>query len=807
MRDKNKALEGIEQSASEVGRNILQTPLDTILNSYQATMNEFSQADPISILPDRTVPLIDTSIVMAHNAYNSLSSGAIWPNQQLSLTELLDIGVRGLELDVHWDKGTIRLCHELCLPEFPGVSIGYNRPLSEALTEVQKWLTNHTSETVILKFEDYLDPVKTGAPVRELARVLQENLNTSSIFTPTSLTQTFNGNWPSIDQMNAMGKQLILMPQNSGQNQALFFDGNWGRRFKNTYNTGTIARVRPNNLTISRSLGTKLIEVGEDRTFIGTLVDTARKIPFLDRLIPHDLVASQMTKEEIQQLRANGVNLISLDNIERNDARLTPSMTLSDLRNNAYVFIPVAIAAAALTSRDKEDKLLSTTAKRSFIQLLVASTLPDEGRILYNSVDSGISAYNESTELARRADRVMTTLDQARAVSHSLVSGMGKGAETVARIGLSNVTGQSISNSITSAPTLLSTVGKIASNFIVTKIILDPPIGVIKGAYQGFTRSDQPPGIWSRTKSVFSGAMDGFVRGIESSMFGLVKFDDPNEPRIDSSIDELTDRMENLSLGNNLKRSEKTFLTKETGAVFNLKETILQYNSHQEKVIKEIMGLSKLTTKTDVEEILPGISVKDSGKIMFIPEEDHIKEHGSNIDKIIKQIESRTREENAREVIFLERKEEGENLGMSDVILLANIIKYNETNKEKIILPQGIEATPIYQDAKLYNIAKENGIRVIGAEGKGLKHSKESPLYNQERVEYMVERFTTMIEQGYNITMPVGTNHIQSLEQALVQSNTSKREEHVDKVIVGKFTSKVVEEKTKSSLQQNLLHK
>lgn len=119
VRDKNKALEGMEELVSEVGRNLLDTPADTLLNSYQATMNGLSKAAPINILPDRTVPLIDTSIVMAHNAYNSLSSGAMWPNQQLSLTELLDLGVRGLELDVHWDKGEVRLCHELCAPKYP----------------------------------------------------------------------------------------------------------------------------------------------------------------------------------------------------------------------------------------------------------------------------------------------------------------------------------------------------------------------------------------------------------------------------------------------------------------------------------------------------------------------------------------------------------------------------------------------------------------------------------------------------------------------------------------------------------------
>jgi hypothetical protein len=506
MRNKDKALEGMEQVVIEVGHNILEAPEGRLLNSYEATIGGLSEAAPINILPDRTVPLTDTSIVMAHNAYNSLSEGALWPNQQLSITELLDIGVRGLELDVHWNNGDVRMCHELCTPRYTDIVLGLNRPLADALQEVQAWLNNHPTETIILKFEDYLNPVRHGAPPGELGNVIRSNLNTTSIFTPSDLSSAFHGTWPSIDQMNALGKQIILMPQNSGEDPSLFFGGGWGGRFKNPFNTGTIARVRPSNLTIPRRATTQLIEVGEDKSFLGWLVDSARKIPVVGGFIPHDTVAGQMTKEEIQQLRANGVNLISLDKIEHNDPRLSSSFTLSDLKNNAYVFIPVAIAAAALTPRDHGDRLLSTTAQRTMIQLLVATTLPDEARVLYNATDAGISAYNASAEEISKAKGIMTVFDKVKAVGYSLLAAVGKAIETIGKIGLSNITAQSINTGTIAPTTMLGTAAKTSVNVIATKIITDPIIGTVKGLVTG------------------KGMVHGFLDGVDSSTFGLTSF-------------------------------------------------------------------------------------------------------------------------------------------------------------------------------------------------------------------------------------------------------------------------------------------
>jgi hypothetical protein len=751
MLTKEEAFKGVEQLASEVGRSILQRPIESLLSSYQVGLTGLSQAAPISILPNRTLPLNETSIVLAHNAYNSLAEGALWPNQQPSITELLDIGIRGLEFDVHWNNGAIRLCHELCAP----ICLGYNRRLEDALVEVNSWLQLHPNETIILKLEDYLK----GAPRRALFGVVNNTLNTSSIFTPVELSSTFNNNWPSIDQINGLGKQLIIMPQNT-HSEPLFFYGDWGKQFKNNFNSSTIAKVRNANLTIvEQRLSTKLFEVGEDRTFFGTVGDYARNIPLIGQYIP---VAAQMTKEEIRALRTSGVNIISLDNVGVADSRLTSSMTISDMRDSAYILIPAAVALAAFTPREQGEKTLGTASKRAFVQLLVASTLPDEGRVLYNSVDTGISAYNESAALTTRARGVMTTMDQVRAVSHSLASGIGKGAETIARIGLSNVTGQSTPS------TLVGAIGQTVANFIVVKIILDPPLGAVKGAYQGFTDTTQPPGFWSRTKAVMSGAADGFVRGIESSMFGLVSFPDPNQHHVDPDMQELTNMMGQLNI-NHLRRTEKEYLTELFGNDVNEKGFNLQSWLHkQAPEHKDLLNdLIKVAILEAGQAPLPQKSQStDEARIEVVGEQDHIKQHGSNIEEIIKSINK-----GKDTVIALERKQAGNNLGMTDVILMAKIIQYNEktTEENKIKLLEEIKSSPIYQDALLYlkaqEISQEKGIKiqVVGIEGKGLEHTKESPQYNQGREEHMKKAITELATQGSNVKILVGEAHKKEL--------------------------------------------
>src|SRR5690606_5851258 len=60
-------------------------------------------------------PLGQTSFQYTHNSYNSVAYqnlGSYWdPNHQVSVVDQLDLGIRALELDVHWAYSKLILCH------------------------------------------------------------------------------------------------------------------------------------------------------------------------------------------------------------------------------------------------------------------------------------------------------------------------------------------------------------------------------------------------------------------------------------------------------------------------------------------------------------------------------------------------------------------------------------------------------------------------------------------------------------------------------------------------------------------------
>ena len=73
-------------------------------------------------------------------------------------------------------------------------------------------------------------------------------------------------------------------------------------------------------------------------------------------------------------------------------------------------------------------------------------------------------------------------------------------------------------------------------------------------------------------------------------------------------------------------------------------------------------------------------------------------EHGASVRALVERMEKMSEEEGKRSVVALERKEEGENLGMRDVRLLAEVMRYNEGKRgaEKIVLPAGVEGTALW---------------------------------------------------------------------------------------------------------------
>ncbi|MFV0251175.1 MAG: hypothetical protein AB8U53_05695 [Rickettsia aeschlimannii] len=108
---------------------------------------------------------------------------------------------------------------------------------------------------------------------------------------------------------------------------------------------------------------------------------------------------------------------------------------------------------------------------------------------------------------------------------------------------------------------------------------------------------------------------------------------------------------------------------------------------------------------------------------------------------------------------------------MKDVIKITTILEYNEKNPDTPIkLPAELENTSILQDALLYEVAKENKIKIISLEGKNLEHLKDTTLYNENREQYMTSVINEIRGKGYNVIASVGSSHLVSLEKNLENS-------------------------------------
>ena len=116
-------------------------------------------------------------------------------------------------------------------------------------------------------------------------------------------------------------------------------------------------------------------------------------------------------------------------------------------------------------------------------------------------------------------------------------------------------------------------------------------------------------------------------------------------------------------------------------------------------------------------------------------------------------------------------------MGMKDIRLLAEIIDHNVKNiddkTKQIPILQHIIDSNIYRDAELYRLAVGQGVKVICAEGKGLKNLNGNDIshtqgneYNKARENAMVQAINDVQRAGYNIIMPVGSAHIDSLTKA-----------------------------------------
>lgn len=104
------------------------------------------------------VPMRNAPWVFTHNSYNSPAEMglALSPqdrNQNLTVVQQLDEGVRSLELDVHLFLGRPVLCHSTG----PHLGCTTEKTFREVLREIRGWMDRHPRQVLLLYLEGHLD--------------------------------------------------------------------------------------------------------------------------------------------------------------------------------------------------------------------------------------------------------------------------------------------------------------------------------------------------------------------------------------------------------------------------------------------------------------------------------------------------------------------------------------------------------------------------------------------------------------------------------------------------------------------------
>ncbi|HYD79207.1 MAG TPA: ricin-type beta-trefoil lectin domain protein [Paucimonas sp.] len=153
-------------------------------------------------------PLNRIQVLGAHNAWND--SGATWANQRWPLNQLLNYGIRNVDLDVHLDGGEVVLCHENCGSIY---SAKDNYP--NELWRVRNWLDANPKAIVFIDLEDRAN-YQSGVvgPLTSIFGAL--------LYKPSDKPA---GRWETPREMIAKGKRVIVKSANNTYDGTVVWNG------------------------------------------------------------------------------------------------------------------------------------------------------------------------------------------------------------------------------------------------------------------------------------------------------------------------------------------------------------------------------------------------------------------------------------------------------------------------------------------------------------------------------------------------------------------------------------------------------
>ncbi|CCI47907.1 unnamed protein product [Albugo candida] len=136
-------------------------------------------------------------------------------SQYFSILDQLQLGVRFLELDVHYVANDIRIAHcnvtgkSGCEQLYNGQAPQYFKQLHKVLDEIAKWLLRSNDQVVFVYFDGDEDLYK-GNILMTISGYINGSFAESQIYRPSDRPEN-STTWPTTLELLAMGKRIMFL--------------------------------------------------------------------------------------------------------------------------------------------------------------------------------------------------------------------------------------------------------------------------------------------------------------------------------------------------------------------------------------------------------------------------------------------------------------------------------------------------------------------------------------------------------------------------------------------------------------------
>lgn len=218
--------------------------------SYRCTRTK--TADPV--LKVGGLPFNKYSWLTTHNSYAIVGEKSYtgtqritFSNQEVSVTDQLNNGARGLMLDMYDYENDVWLCHS-----FGGNCYNFTAfmPAVNTLKEIQAFLAANPSEIITIFIEDYVKATKGLTKVFTAAGLMK-------YWYPVSAMPKNGGDWPTVSDMVAKNHRLVVFTSISSKESSEGIAYQWNYVVENQYGDGGLTAGSCPNRAESKSLSSK----------------------------------------------------------------------------------------------------------------------------------------------------------------------------------------------------------------------------------------------------------------------------------------------------------------------------------------------------------------------------------------------------------------------------------------------------------------------------------------------------------------------------------------------------------------------